>query len=185
MRKGRPDSCVPANGLSAHRNARDLVQYEKDDCPVEHISAAFEMHRRLIKARVIPAPNSAPKKSGLGTYVMTPYPKDLKSLAGLRAVAALLVVLFHFTDGGRAIHNYFGINFLIDAGYLGVDIFFVLSGFIIYHVYREQFEERLSKRAWADFLRNRLARIYPVHMVTLGLMPDPYPHFALTANMLI
>jgi len=54
---------------------------------------------------------------------------------------------------------------VLSKGYLGVDLFFILSGFILCHVYLRPFgERRFSYRA---FLWARLARIYPTHIVTL------------------
>ena len=54
---------------------------------------------------------------------------------------------------------------LIGKGYLGVELFFTLSGFILCHVYLQGFGEGGFK--YADFLWARLARIYPVHVATL------------------
>jgi peptidoglycan/LPS O-acetylase OafA/YrhL len=55
---------------------------------------------------------------------------------------------------------------LFDAGYAGVDIFFVLSGFIISYTYLDKFSS-WSLRGQAKFLWLRLARIYPVHIATV------------------
>ncbi len=60
---------------------------------------------------------------------------------------------------------------LVTRGYLGVELFFALSGFILSHVYLASFGEKRFR--YPDFLWARLARIYPVHLVTLiglGLM---------------
>ncbi|MBC7461183.1 MAG: acyltransferase, partial [Thermoleophilia bacterium] len=54
----------------------------------------------------------------------------------------------------------------LGAGYAGVDIFFLLSGFNIAYTYGDSIDLR-DPRAWAGFLRKRLARLYPVHLVTL------------------
>ncbi len=94
-----------------------------------------------------------------------PMPFLLPAHTGLRAVAALLVVCFHYSihvgDPGAAV------NRILLNGYLGVDLFFVLSGFIIHHVYRAQFAEGRIAARYATFLRYRLARIYPVHVAML------------------
>jgi peptidoglycan/LPS O-acetylase OafA/YrhL len=50
-------------------------------------------------------------------------------------------------------------------GYLGVDLFFILSGFILCHVYLPPFGAR--RFSYREFLWARLARIYPTHLVTL------------------
>ena len=88
-------------------------------------------------------------------------PQILKPLTAMRFFAAMWVVAFHFTPslGG-------GMPALVAKGYLGVELFFVLSGFILSHVYMESFGDRRFR--YPDFLWARLARIYPVHLATLA-----------------
>jgi peptidoglycan/LPS O-acetylase OafA/YrhL len=88
-------------------------------------------------------------------------PKDLKQLTALRFFAAMWVVLFHYWPS-------LGIDApaLVGKGYLGVDLFFTLSGFILCHVYLKGFGE--GRFRYAEFLWARLARIYPLHIATLG-----------------
>jgi peptidoglycan/LPS O-acetylase OafA/YrhL len=87
-------------------------------------------------------------------------PENLKPLTALRFFAAIWVVAYHFwptLSGDRP--------WALAKGYLGVDLFFILSGFILCHVYLRPFgERRFSYRA---FLWARLARVYPTHIVTL------------------
>ena len=88
-------------------------------------------------------------------------PQDLKQLTSLRFFAAMWVVLHHYWPSlGTAMPA------LIGKGYLGVELFFTLSGFILCHVYLQGFGEGRFK--YADFLWARLARIYPVHLATLA-----------------
>jgi peptidoglycan/LPS O-acetylase OafA/YrhL len=54
---------------------------------------------------------------------------------------------------------------LVAKGYLGVDLFFILSGFILCHVYLPPFGAR--RFSYREFLWARLARLYPTHIVTL------------------
>src|SRR5438477_9139741 len=54
-------------------------------------------------------------------------------------------------------------------GYLAVDMFFVLSGFVITHAYKESFAQRVTGRHYSDFLKARVARIYPLHITVLLL----------------
>ena len=80
----------------------------------------------------------------------------MNALTPLRGIAALTVLIFHIT-GGRF------------HGYLAVDLFFILSGFVLMHAYGRI---ALTWPAIMGFLRNRLARIYPVHLVVLvALLP--------------
>jgi peptidoglycan/LPS O-acetylase OafA/YrhL len=92
--------------------------------------------------------------------------EQLSSLTPLRGIAALWVVLFHFCWYFPAIHpeRYTG---AVYKGYLAVDLFFVLSGFVITHVYREGFARRVTGRRYWDFLKARVARVYPLHLTVL------------------
>jgi peptidoglycan/LPS O-acetylase OafA/YrhL len=94
---------------------------------------------------------------------MTPVatPPDLRALTSLRFLAALWVVLF-------AAWPHLDASFVPNAvtrGYLGVEVFFVLSGFILSHVYLEAAGEK--RFTWGGFLWARVARVYPLHLVTL------------------
>ena len=91
-----------------------------------------------------------------------PTATHIKPLTSLRFVAAYWVVVHHYWPhlaGAGAQPP------LIARGYLGVELFFVLSGFILCHVYLPQFEE--GRFRYRDFLWARLARIYPMHIATL------------------
>jgi hypothetical protein len=87
-------------------------------------------------------------------------------LTSIRFVLALGVVLFHYqvnmiTPEAVPIA-------LIERARLGVDIFFILSGFVLAHVYGPQIQEgRYSHRR---FIVARFARIYPTHLAMLVLM---------------
>ena len=97
---------------------------------------------------------------------MTPAP-HIKPLTSLRFFAALWVVLFHYWPHLAVTTT----PALVAKGYLGVELFFVLSGFILCHVYLPQMEAGGFR--YRDFLWARLARIYPMHLITLigmGLM---------------
>jgi peptidoglycan/LPS O-acetylase OafA/YrhL len=95
-------------------------------------------------------------------------PEQLASLTPLRGIAALWVVIFHFCWYFPAVHpeRYTG---AVYKGYLAVDMFFVLSGFVITHVYKEGFARRVTGRRYRDFLKARVARIYPLHITVLLL----------------
>lgn len=81
-------------------------------------------------------------------------------LDGLRGVAAMLVVVFHLFEtysSGPA-------DQIINHGYLAVDFFFVLSGFVIGYAY----DDRWGRMSTWDFFKRRLIRLQP--MVVLGTL---------------
>ncbi len=89
------------------------------------------------------------------------WPARIAPLTSLRFLAAMMVVLLHFSpragwDGGA----------LFARGYLAVDFFFILSGFVLAHVYMGQV--RAGRFSWVGFIEKRLARLWPLHLVTLA-----------------
>jgi peptidoglycan/LPS O-acetylase OafA/YrhL len=93
---------------------------------------------------------------------------QLASLTPLRGVAALWVVIFHFCWHIPTIHpeRY---TRAVYKGYLAVDVFFVLSGFVITHVYKDGFARRVTAWRYRNFLKARVARLYPLHVAVLLL----------------
>ncbi len=94
---------------------------------------------------------------------MTAFPSNLPGLTSVRFLLALGVVFFHYQlqwpwDAMLA-------TGLLDRARLGVDIFFILSGFVLTHAYREALDAgRLNYRR---FIVARVARIYPAHVAVL------------------
>lgn len=82
-------------------------------------------------------------------------------LDGLRGVAAILVVLFHLLENFAMGNNH---NQLINHGYLAVDFFFLLSGFVIGYAY----DDRWDKMTLGNFLKRRLIRLHP--MIVVGML---------------
>ena len=92
----------------------------------------------------------------------------ITNLTPLRGIAAILVVIFHFEIVlvlflPRDISRFFS------KCYLMVDLFFIMSGFIIYHVYGEFFKFNIHTKSFNKYIRARLARVYPLHIFTLIL----------------
>jgi peptidoglycan/LPS O-acetylase OafA/YrhL len=86
---------------------------------------------------------------------------EIKPLTGLRGVAALYVVTFHYLDG--LTFSSPGKTFLAH-GYLAVDLFFVLSGFVMALSYARMFHTGFSLSTYWKFLGRRLARVYPLYL---------------------
>ena len=80
-------------------------------------------------------------------------------LDGLRGVAAITVVWFHLFEAYATSH----LDQRINHGYLAVDFFFILSGFVIGYAYDDRWKKKMSV---ADFLKRRLIRLHP--MVVMG-----------------
>lgn len=89
----------------------------------------------------------------------------ITSQTSLRGVAALAVVWGHYADVFA--RDVAGISLFLPHTHLGVDLFFMLSGFILFHVYSGAFQKRVTAKSWAVFMRQRLLRIYPLHLATL------------------
>jgi peptidoglycan/LPS O-acetylase OafA/YrhL len=89
----------------------------------------------------------------------------LTTLTPLRGIAALLVVIFHANLQFPIMPP--GYTHLISSGWLWVDFFFVLSGFVIAYAYGDEFRDSLSRGSYWQYIRSRFARIYPLHLFTL------------------
>lgn len=85
-------------------------------------------------------------------------------LDGLRGVAALLVVWYHVFEGFQFAGNKPIIDF-INHGYLAVDFFFILSGFVVGYAYDNRWGKTLTL---GGFFRRRLIRLQP--MVCMGAL---------------
>ncbi|PKP44299.1 MAG: acyltransferase [Bacteroidetes bacterium HGW-Bacteroidetes-13] len=80
-------------------------------------------------------------------------------LDGLRGVAAVWVVAFHLFEAHATSH----LDLILNHGYLAVDFFFVLSGFVIGYAY----DDRWNKMSLQNFFKRRLIRLHP--MIVMGM----------------
>jgi peptidoglycan/LPS O-acetylase OafA/YrhL len=78
---------------------------------------------------------------------------NIRAIDGLRGVAVLLVVYYHYFEGGQNI------------GFIGVDVFFIISGFVITRLILEE----LSSKTFSlkKFLRKRWQRLAPAYLALL------------------
>ena len=101
---------------------------------------------------------------------VAPAKEQFAALTGLRGFAALWVVSLHFIDVSHVLLPASRqLDWFVGAGSNAVPLFFVLSGFILLHTYRDQFEF-FSWRKYFGFLGLRLARIYPAYLAALMAM---------------
>ncbi|TKD51751.1 acyltransferase family protein [Sphingomonas baiyangensis] len=96
-------------------------------------------------------------------------PAELRALTAARGLAAWWVVLYHIRDSIGGLDGW--PMAVLARGYLAVDFFFLLSGFVLWLSYAE----RLRGGGWpavASFLHRRFARIWPLHafVLTGGVM---------------
>lgn len=104
----------------------------------------------------------------------------LEGLDGLRGVACLAVIVYHVAlslETSFGYHN--AVTRILDAGWAGVDLFFVLSGFLITGIL---WESRTGPHYFRNFYARRTLRIFPLYFGVLGLIavarlaahsPDP------------
>lgn len=102
-------------------------------------------------------------------------------LDGLRGVAALAVVIFHFMEW---VFTDPSTNF-IGHGFLAVDFFFCLSGFVIGYAY----DDRIREMGIANFFKSRLIRLHPLIILgsvlgLVGLLLDPFAVTSPDAGMI-
>ncbi|MEJ1939030.1 acyltransferase family protein, partial [Nostoc sp. NIES-2111] len=86
-------------------------------------------------------------------------------LDALRLIAALGVVVFHFNRYLDLDGRWDAVNHTVRAFNLFVDLFFVVSGYVISSVYATRIT---SLGAYGDFLLKRVARLGPLHWATLA-----------------
>ena len=95
------------------------------------------------------------------TSQMTAGRQRFEVLDALRGVCAVLVVFYHVL-----LNNHVSATAFVRGGYLFVDFFFVLSGFVIAYNYAGRITDGSS---FADFVIKRFFRLWPLHLFLLGL----------------
>src|SRR5438874_12162874 len=94
--------------------------------------------------------------------------QHLGALTGVRFVFALYVVLFHSRAAFGEAPVF--VRHILNHGNIGVNLFFVLSGFVLAYNYFQRADGGLQIR---DFLIARFARIYPVYLLSVILFVPP------------
>ena len=91
---------------------------------------------------------------------------NLPNLTPLRAIAAMAVVVFHLNEISIVFVTQQQ-SMLLRKCYLMVDLFFIMSGFIMLHVYGESFSKAVNWKSFSKFIKARFARLYPLHFFML------------------
>jgi peptidoglycan/LPS O-acetylase OafA/YrhL len=81
----------------------------------------------------------------------------LNSIEGLRLISSLLIVASHYVP-------YVQVVSWIARFHLAVDLFFVISGIVIAYTYQGRIK---NMQSYGDFMLRRMARLYPLHFITL------------------
>src|SRR6185437_16043814 len=99
---------------------------------------------------------------------------QLDGFRGLAVVLVLIVHLWHYPQG------YDHLNKLLGGGWIGVDLFFVLSGFLITRIL---LAARENPTYYRDFYMRRTLRIFPLYYAILFFVFLVFPHFSHTATL--
>lgn len=81
-------------------------------------------------------------------------------LDGLRGVAAIFVILYHFGEGFATSP----VDQMMNHGYLAVDFFFILSGFVIGYAYDDRWQRGMSA---GNFMLRRVIRLHPMVILSV------------------
>jgi peptidoglycan/LPS O-acetylase OafA/YrhL len=93
---------------------------------------------------------------------------EIKTLTSLRGIAALAVVMQHFSTTAQSLTNTV-IPSLVPHGYVAVDFFFILSGFIMCYTYSMEFNA-IGWRAFPSFISRRIVRLFPLNIFVVLLI---------------
>ncbi|WP_177174549.1 acyltransferase family protein [Loktanella fryxellensis] len=94
-------------------------------------------------------------------------PRHIDSLTASRGIAALLVLAFHYSGGFLPSLRPYEYTAFLSNGYLWVDFFFLLSGFVLAYVHADKFRDGLQGQRVRAFVFGRFSRIYPLHLTIL------------------
>ena len=95
--------------------------------------------------------------------------KRVEAVHALRGVAALAVALYHFSGGNQSFYVPSGIKVLGSKGWLGIEVFFVISGFILpYSLWKANYT--FSRVNIGRFISKRIIRLVPPYFATIALV---------------
>ena len=85
---------------------------------------------------------------------------EIRSLTGLRGIAATTVMIDHYMAVDFTTPFPW---FLLPHAYVAVDMFMILSGFVLAMTYERRFHDRPASAAYLRFIKHRIARLYPMY----------------------
>lgn len=88
----------------------------------------------------------------------------IEQLTFTRFIAAISIVIFHYGKESQLFSNFL-VNFIFKQANVAVSYFFLLSGFVMIIAYHKK-----TKIHFLEFIKNRLARIYPVYLLAIILL---------------
>jgi peptidoglycan/LPS O-acetylase OafA/YrhL len=110
----------------------------------------------------------AAARSTLRSTPRSGFTGHLPALDGVRGLAILLVLLYHFVAQTTATNRLeAAVNWALGYGFLGVDLFFVLSGFLITGIL---YDSRADPRYFRSFYMRRVLRIFPLYYGVLAVV---------------
>lgn len=113
--------------------------------------------------------------------------KEIRSLTGLRGLVAIWVMAYHYDIIDPALRKYT----FVSRGYIGVDFFFILSGFVLAGAYSGFLRDN-SFPNYIKYLVARAGRIFPLHLVVTiacvaaaWIADSPYSHYQVVEESLL
>lgn len=106
--------------------------------------------------------------------------REIKPLTSLRGIFACWVMILHIFNSGLADAN---APWIVREGYLAVDFFFFLSGYILAGTYGDRMATGLTGRSYVDFVIRRFGRLFPLHWAVLVAVILLHPVYAPIRSM--
>jgi len=97
---------------------------------------------------------------------MADKPGQIRALLGARAFPPLILVMYHFCEG-HGYRNFWPMDYVVARGYVWVEFFFALSGFVLTYAYGPRLAQVFTAGGYGNFLKSRLIRLYPLHLFML------------------
>ena len=114
--------------------------------------------------------------------------QEIKSLTGLRGIAAFWVILLHYIQLPATNYAFVKLNLFFRYGNEAVDIFFLLSAVVMCMAYEQQFSVSISGKDYRSFMIKRVFRLYPVYifwMFAFLIIVRKFDFVTLSANLLL